>query len=66
MDIDAMSLEQTDMMKKGLCFLCKKPGHISRNCPDKNQEQPPPKKMKGRDLYTHIKALMIRLRHGCG
>jgi hypothetical protein len=63
MDIDAMSPEQVDMMKKCLFFLCKKPGHISRNCPDKNQGQssPPPKKMKRKDLYMHMKALMTKM-----
>ena len=34
--INAMTAEErTDFMRKGLCFRCKKPGHISRDCPEK-------------------------------
>jgi Ty3 transposon capsid-like protein len=63
MDVDAMNTERDELMKKRLCFLCKKPGHISRFCPGKNQRQspPPPKKMNPRDLHTHIKALMTQM-----
>jgi hypothetical protein len=31
--------ERTDLMRKGLCFRCRKSGHLSRNCPDKPKEQ---------------------------
>ena len=32
MDVDAMTTEErTELMKKGLCFGCKKPGHLSQN-----------------------------------
>jgi hypothetical protein len=35
MDVDAITTERrNEMMKKGLCFKCEKPGHISRDCPD--------------------------------
>ena len=38
MDIDAMTIEQrNEMMRKGLCFICEKPGHLGRNCPTKGQ-----------------------------
>lgn len=40
MDVDAMSTERDDLMKKGLCFLCKKPRRISWFCPGKSQRQP--------------------------
>ena len=38
MDVDAVTTEkQGKWMKKGLCFNCNKPGHISRFCPDKRR-----------------------------
>ena len=67
MDVDAMTTqEREDIMKKGLCFGCKEPGHISRNCPKKNQGRAPPppppqKKWKGKELHTHIKALVAQM-----
>jgi len=68
MDVDAMSTqERDDIMRKGLCFFCKKPGHISKFCPDKNQgrSSPPPsqapKKWKGKELHAHIKALVAQM-----
>ena len=34
--INAMTAEErTEFMRKGLCFRCKKSGHISRDCPEK-------------------------------
>jgi hypothetical protein len=61
--VDAMNTERDDLMKKELCFLCKKPGHISQFCPGKNQRQSPPllKKINPRDLHTHIKMLMMQM-----
>jgi hypothetical protein len=66
MDVDAMTAqEREDIMKKGLCFGCKEPGHISRNCPKKNQGRTPPpppqKKWKGKELHAHIKALVAQM-----
>ena len=71
MDIDVVTRtyntmtneERTELMKKGLCFWCKKPGHLSRNCPDKKGKTPPaqtpantstPKKMTAKELTAHI------------
>ena len=78
MDIDAMTIEQrNEMMRKGLCFICEKPGHLGRNCPTKgqpsNNRKPPsyastwkpttstPKKMTGKELHTHIRGLVTQM-----
>ena len=47
MDVESMTVERrTEMMKKGLCFKCEKPGHIGRDCPDdqpaENSKNKPP------------------------
>ena len=70
MDVDAMTTEERDeMMRAGLCFRCKKAGHVSRNCPNRNRpplpqqtpQQTPPKKMKGKELHAHVRALMAQM-----
>jgi Ty3 transposon capsid-like protein len=64
MDVDAMTTEERDtMMRQGLCFGCHKPGHISKNCPNRNRKSPPPpqKKMKGKELHAHVRALMAQM-----
>ena len=70
MDIDALALEKrNEMMKKGLCFGCGKPGHLNRDCPDKKKPtsysppsySPPSKKMGAKELYTHIRSLTTLL-----
>jgi hypothetical protein len=68
MDVDALKIEKRDeMMRKGLCFVCVKPGHLNRDCPDKKKpaasssssppSYSPPKKMGAKELYTHIRSL---------
>ena len=69
--------ERTEFMKKGLCFRCKKPGHLSCDCPNKKGKTPTtttststtsastpsaaPKKMTAKELTTHIQSLTTLL-----
>ena len=66
MDVDAMSIEgRNEFMKKGACFRCKKPGHLSKDCPTKNKiiriPQEAQKKMTPREMYKHIQSLTAQL-----
>jgi hypothetical protein len=59
MDIDAMSFdERKKLMQDGKCFRCKRPGHISKDCPLKNEPQ---KKMNGMEMQKHVRSLIAGL-----
>ena len=61
--------EKKELMRKGLCFRCKKEGHLSRNCPEKKGRTatapaPTPttsKKMTAKELTAHIHSLTALL-----
>ena len=67
--------ERTELMKKGLCFQCRKGGHLSWDCPEKKGKattsQPTatipapipttPKKMTAKELIAHIWSLTALL-----
>ena len=69
--------ERANLMKKGLCFRCRKAGHLSQDCPEKKGKattltpQPitttsapittAPKKMTTKELTMHIRSLMALL-----
>ena len=66
MDVDVMSMEErNDLMKKGVCFRCKKPGHLSKDCLTKNRTgttwQENQKKMTPKEMYKHIRSLTAQL-----
>jgi hypothetical protein len=62
MDVDMLTTEQHDeMMRKGLCFGCGKPGHIGKNCPDKRKPTNTQKKMNGKELLAHIRSLTMHM-----
>ena len=56
--------ERTALMKIGACFRCKKTGHLSRDCPDKNKtyggqqvQTQAPKKFTPKDIHGNIRSL---------
>ena len=67
--------EKADLMKKGLCFQCRKGGHLSRDCPEKKGKTTTPqtttiaptptpatpKKMTAKELTAHIRSLTALL-----
>jgi hypothetical protein len=82
MDIDVIATTMNTMtiekwekfIKEGLCFRCRKPGHISRDCPLRKgniqiltwpaMSTTPPKNMKGSELVAHIRSLTATLDKG--
>ena len=68
--IGALSEEmRTALMKIGACFRCRKTGHMSRNCPDKNRsysaQQPQaqtPKTYTPKDVHTNIRSMTAEQR----
>ena len=70
MDVDFMTTEERNiLMRKGACFTCKMPGHISRSCPHKKKKDfppqttqtNPPQKMKGKELHAHVRSLLAEM-----
>lgn len=64
MDVDAMTTEKrTALMKKGLCFVCEKPGHLAKEHKDRNfgnekkEETKTPKRRDIRKLHAHLQTL---------
>ena len=67
--------EKTELMKKGLCFRCRKAGHLSWDCPEKKGKAvapqstaatpaptpATPKKMTAKELMAHIQSLTALL-----
>ena len=67
--------ERTELMKKGLCFRCRKVGHLSGDCPEKKGKATvpqsmaatptptpaTPKKMTVKELTAHIRSLTALL-----
>jgi Zinc knuckle len=63
MDIDRMTIEErTRLMKEGKCFRCKLFGHLSRDCPNRNQMTTAPPtstpKWTGKSVASHIRTLI--------
>jgi hypothetical protein len=66
MDIDRMSIEEhTRLMKEGKCFRCKLFGHLSQDCPNKNQTTTAPPtstpKWTGKSAAAHIQTLIASM-----
>jgi zinc knuckle protein len=67
MDVNALTTGQhEEMMRKGLCFGCGKPGHISKNCPDKKKLANTPIattswKMNGKELFAHVRSITMEM-----
>jgi hypothetical protein len=65
MDIDRLSIkERTHLMKEGKCFRCKLFGHLSRDCPNKGQNNmmiTSTPKWTGKYTASHIQTLIASM-----
>src|SRR5271168_2935914 len=58
MDVDSMSVdEQSNLLRQGACFNCKRRGHMAKDCPDRKAGPSSPKKLTAKDLIAQIRAL---------
>jgi Zinc knuckle len=63
MDVDRLTIEERNqLMKEGRCFKCRNTGHRANECPEeendkKKGKEVPKKKMNGRELHAHVRAL---------
>jgi Zinc knuckle len=63
MDVDRLTVEERNkLMKEGRCFKCRNTGHQANKCPEddndkKKGKEVPEKKMNGRELHAHVRAL---------
>jgi Zinc knuckle len=63
MDVDRLMVEKRDkLLKEGKCFRCRRTGHRANECPEnddkkKKGKEVPKKKMNGRELHAHVRAL---------
>jgi Ty3 transposon capsid-like protein len=63
MDVERLTVdEQNKLMKEGRCFKCRNMGHHANKCPEENDDKKkgkevPKKKMNGRELHAHVRAL---------
>jgi hypothetical protein len=63
MDVDRLTVEEHNkLMKEGRCFKCRNTGHRGNECPEeendkKKGKEVPKKKMNGRELHAHVRAL---------
>ena len=63
MDVDRLTFnKQTQLIKEGGCFKCRKTSHQVNKCPEETQDkgkkkEEPKKKMNGKEFYTHVQAI---------